>query len=97
MTKERILAAALKLAAESHYASITREKVAASAGYTPAAVNYHYGTMDGLRDAVVQEAIRSGNLRVTAQAAVNGVPMPAALRRRALRQETLRAVGVRRN
>lgn len=84
MTKDRILAAALKLAAASHYQAITREKVAEAAGYSPAVVNYYYMTMNELRDAVVQEAIRLKSMRVLAQAAVAGVPMSDALRKRAL-------------
>ena len=85
MTKERILAEALKLAAASHYTAITREKVADAAGYTPAVVNYYFRTMTDLRVAVVDEATRTGELRVVAQAAVAGHPVPAALKRKALR------------
>lgn len=85
MTKERILAAALKLAASTHYEKITREKVADSAGYSAGVVNYYFNTMDDLREAVVKEAMRLGEMRVVAQAAVAGVAMPAALRKAALR------------
>ena len=63
----QILTSALKLAAQSGYARVTREALATAAGVSPALVSHHMGTMVELRRDIMREAIRVQNLRVIAQ------------------------------
>lgn len=53
----RILEAAAQLAAERGYQHITRSDVAERAGVAVGSVNNAFGTMDGLRDAVMRKAV----------------------------------------
>ena len=62
-----IMSAALRLAAESSYVTVTREAIASSAGCSNALVSAHCGTMQQLRRAIMGEAIRTRNLTVIAQ------------------------------
>lgn len=54
---KRVLEAALEVAAESGYQALTRELVASRAGVSTGSVNNAYGTMQGLRDAVMAAAV----------------------------------------
>lgn len=64
---ERILDAALKLAEEDHFQFITREKVAAKAGVSPATINNAFGTMPDLKRAVLSAAVERRVLAVIRQ------------------------------
>lgn len=52
-----VLDAALLLAAQRGYRNITRRQVADEAGVAVGSVNNAFGTMDGLRDAVMAAAV----------------------------------------
>lgn len=91
--RERILAAALELARTHRYDRLTRGMVASSAGVATGSVNYYFTDMAGLRDAVMAEAVATGDDAVVAQglvdkhpAVVNAAP--------AVRLGALRALGV---
>lgn len=65
--KEKILAAALKLAAIKGYDHVTRDEIAVKAGVTGSAVHYHFGGIKLLRTAVMRYAIKQRHPRVVAQ------------------------------
>lgn len=80
MTDERkttILAAAVSLARETHYHRVSRADVAARAECGAGTVNLYFGDMEGLRDAVVAEAVRTGDTDIIAQAIVSKHPAVA--------------------
>ena len=65
--KAEILAAALIVATEGHYAHMTRASIAAIAGVTGPLVQHYLGTMPELRREVMKAAILAKNLTVIAQ------------------------------
>jgi AcrR family transcriptional regulator len=65
--KVKILKVALKLAAVKGYAHVTWNEVAAKAGVTGPAVQYHFGPVALLRAAVMRYAIEHRHPRVVAQ------------------------------
>lgn len=73
--KRRILDAALELAQEKRYDTISRGDVASRATVATGSVSYYFSDMDGLRDAVVAEAIAQGCWQVVAQALVDRHPL----------------------
>ena len=64
---ERVLSAALDIALTEGYAAISQRKVAQRASVSVGAVNYSFGNMAGLQDAVMREAIHRRHLTVLAQ------------------------------
>jgi AcrR family transcriptional regulator len=65
--KEEILAAALILAAEYGYSSVTRDAIAYQAKVSGPAVQYHFGTMAKLRVELMRYAVKQRDPRVVAQ------------------------------
>lgn len=88
MSKEHILDTAYKMAQRDGFAAITRDGVAAEAGVAMGSVNHHYGTMQVLRDAVMQRAVEEEQLELIAQGIAMGDNIaksaPLELRQRAL-------------
>lgn len=88
MSKEHILDTAYKMAQRDGFAAITRDGVAAEAGVAMGSVNHHYGTMQVLRDAVMQRAVEEEQLELIAQGIALGDNVaksaPLELRQRAL-------------
>lgn len=86
--REDILSAAIFLAERHGYRSIQRDAVADAADVAVGSVNHEFGTIEELKNAVVAEAIRVENLKIIAQAVVDGHPETAGLspdlKRRAL-------------
>lgn len=83
MTDDRrstILSAATLLAREGHYHHISRADVAERAMCGAGTVNLYFGDMEGLRDAVVAEAVRTGDTDIIAQAIVSKHPAVAGKR-----------------
>lgn len=89
MSKEHILQTAYKMAQRDGFAAITRDGVAAEAGVAMGSVNHHYGTMQVLRDAVMQRAVEEEQLELIAQGIALGDNVaktaPLELRQRALK------------
>lgn len=83
-----VLESALELAATLGYRNITRDQVAAKAGVAVGSVNNAYGTMDGLRDAVMQTAVERDLPEIVAQGLTDRHPAainaPAAVKESAL-------------
>lgn len=83
-----LLSAALWLAESGNYKTITRDAVADAADVAAGSVNHEFGTIEELRSATVEEAIRVENMKVVAQAIVDSHPLaadlPPDLKRRAL-------------
>lgn len=75
LSRDRVLTAALDLAAETRYDRITRGDVASRAGVATGSVNYYFTDMDGLRSAVMAEAIASGAHGIVAQGLVDRHPL----------------------
>jgi len=75
LDKQTILEAALALAATRGYENVFKRNIAVVLGCGMGTVNYHWGTMDALRTAVVHEAIRTGNKQVVMQAASRRDPI----------------------
>ncbi len=65
--RQTILSAALRIAADVGYMSVTREAISLAAGCSPALVSHWLGTMNQTHRAIMGEAIRVRNLRVIAQ------------------------------
>jgi len=63
----RILAAAGRLAKRHGFRSFSRDQVAAEAGVSAGSVNNAYGTMDGLHDAVMAQAVEQRDGDIVAQ------------------------------
>jgi AcrR family transcriptional regulator len=78
--RDTILAAAVTLARTDHYHRITRGDVAERAMCGAGTVNLYFGDMEGLRDAVVHEAVRTGDTDIIAQAIVSKHPAVAGKR-----------------
>lgn len=75
-----ILSAAMTLARADHYHRISRADVASKAGCGAGTVNLYFQDMEGLRDAVVAEAVRTGDTDIIAQAIVSKHPAVAGKR-----------------
>lgn len=85
--REEILAAALQLAAEGCYKTVSRQDIAERVGLTAQAIQHHIGTMDTLRRDIMRAAIRTECLQVIAQGMVykdpHALKAPAELLERA--------------
>ena len=66
--KEKILAAAVRVAASKGYATMSRAAVAKAAGCSETLPSVYFGPMRNLRIAVVRDAIAKKNLRIIGQA-----------------------------
>ena len=66
--RESILAAGVKASEKIGYLTVTRVDIAKVAGVSPALVQYHFNTMDELRERLIKKAIETENVRVLAQA-----------------------------
>jgi AcrR family transcriptional regulator len=64
--RETILNAATLLAQRVGFGRLTREIVAAEAGVAVGSINHEFGTMDALRDEVMQVAVEHRHLGVVA-------------------------------
>ena len=65
--KDEILAAALVLAASTHYTRVTREAIAGAVTIKGPAIQYHFGTMSQLRRELMRAAVKQRVLSVVAQ------------------------------
>lgn len=83
-----ILDAMIPLAMIHGYRNVTRDQVAHATGISGSAVQYHFGTVESLRVALLRYAVQNECLLIIAQAVVAGEPgvteWPASLRRAAL-------------
>lgn len=68
----KIMTAALRIASKRGYLNMVRGEIAEEAGSSPGLVNHYFGTMDALRDAVMTEAVKTGQLDVIAQGLAAG-------------------------
>lgn len=66
MSKQLILDTAYHMAVDNGFSSLTRDSVAIAAGVAQGTINHQFGTMEALRDAVMQLAIESGDLPIIA-------------------------------
>lgn len=62
-----VLEAAVALASERGFRKYSRSEVAKRAGVADGGVNWAFGTMDGLHDAVMRAAVERGLLPIVAQ------------------------------
>jgi AcrR family transcriptional regulator len=87
-TADHILSAAYGIAVDNGWDALTREAVAARAGVATGSVNTAWGTMDGLRAAVMQRAVDEGHLPTIVHGIVEGYPeaqaAPVDLKKKAL-------------
>lgn len=70
--RDQILVAALEMASNDHYLTITRDKIANDVGTATGNINRVFGTMSGLRVELVKYAIDQKCLAVIAQAIAAG-------------------------
>lgn len=68
ITREMILGAAVKLAETLGYRSVFKRHLADALQCGMGTINYHWGTMDVLRESIVHRALRDGNRAVLLQA-----------------------------
>lgn len=73
--RQNIFDAAFKMATEKGFESFSRNAVAKEAGVAAGVVNLRWGTMLELKNAIVREAIRLGNLGLARQAQAYGNPV----------------------
>lgn len=64
---ERVLTAAVALARQKGFASLTRDGVALAAGVAHGCVNAAFGTVAALRDEVMRQAVADEMLDIVAQ------------------------------
>ena len=69
-----ILAAAVQLAEANGFATMKRDQIARAAGVADGSVNHECGSMEGLRDAVMEEAVCRRILPIVAQGLAQGHP-----------------------
>lgn len=85
--KDRILKTAVGLARKRGFHKFTRDEVAHDAGVGVGTVNYHFGTITELRNAVMTHAVQNKLLEILAEGLVTGHPLataaPLSLRRQA--------------
>ena len=85
---QKILNKAIVMAGEVGFTRLTRDGVAKAAGVADGMINKCFGTVEGLRKAVITEAVRTENLAVIAQGLAFGYEearrAPARLKDRAL-------------
>jgi AcrR family transcriptional regulator len=72
--RELIMAAAVEISRRDSYAVMTRDQVAAHAGVGAGTVNVIFGTMEGLREAVIKHAIANDITRIVADAVAHRHP-----------------------
>lgn len=86
--RRKILEKAIAMSADGGFTRLTRDSVAFEAGVAAGMVNKCFGTMEGLRRAVVSQAVITENLEVIAQGLAVGYEearrAPAQLKTRAL-------------
>lgn len=75
MDKQTILNAGVMLAQTRGYDNVFKRNIATVLGCGMGTVNYHWGTMDALRIAIVHEAIRTGDRAIVVQAAARRDPV----------------------
>ncbi len=84
-----ILGAAVHLARRVGLYSIKRDDVAAEAEVSAGSINYHFQTMAGLRDAVMEYAVKNEVLEIVAHGIMGKHPRalgaPESLQRKAAR------------
>lgn len=69
--KKDIITAALKVAEDSNYLTLTCQNIAAEAGCARSSVIHYFGTMVQLRRSIIRAAIKEENLTVIAQGLVS--------------------------
>ena len=74
-SKLNILRSAVRLAESEGFTNITRDGVATAARVACGLINYHFKTMDDLRDAIIQYAVDESILTLIAQGIVYGHPI----------------------
>jgi len=86
--RRQILATAVKLSRRKGYRNITRDGVAEEAGVSQGLVNRYFGSIDGLRDAVMKQAIEDHDVKIVAQGIAHrdkvALRAPAGLREQAV-------------
>lgn len=70
-----ILGAAVTLARKKGIYNLTRIDVSSEAETSAGSINYHFETMDGLRDAVMEYAVKNEVLEIVAQGIVGKHPI----------------------
>lgn len=86
--KEQIIKAALELAHEHRFDHVSRNMIADKVGVAGPTVQYHFGTMQQLRRALMREALKLEDLKILAQIIAARDPyadkIPSDLKARAL-------------
>ncbi len=72
--RRRLLLAAAQEAVETGFHAMLRRAIAKRAGVANGTINHEFGTMAGLRDALIMDAIENRNLPVLAQGLACGHP-----------------------
>ncbi len=65
--KDELITEALSMAASDHYTNVTRNGLAEAAGVSGSTVQYHFATMDKMRNEIMRAAVKRGDLVVLAQ------------------------------
>lgn len=73
--RQKLLSAAFETAEAVGYQNMTREAVAQRAGLSHGSINHEFGTMAGLRNALMHEAIIAKRLPIIAQGLACGDPI----------------------
>ena len=88
MSKYEILDKAVGLALEVGFNNIRRDTVARRAGCATGLVSHYFKNMDGLRTAIMEEAIKAEHVTIIAQGLAQGdtvaMSAPARLKTKAL-------------
>lgn len=73
--REQILQAAMLLASQHWYNTLTRSMVADAAQCSEATVSHYFGTMNQLRKYIMRHAVKNGLLKIIGQGVVHNDPI----------------------
>lgn len=91
--RQKILETAIAMSADGGFTRLTRDGVARAAGVADGMVNKCFGTVSGLRSAIIIEAIRTENLDVLGQGLAARYPEALTMRPH-LKARALAAMGL---
>ena len=72
--KAGLLEVAVELASKKDYLDVTRREIGLEANVAQSLVHHYFGTMDALRDEIVQAAVDKSIVKIIAYAMVHGHP-----------------------
>ncbi len=73
--RRKLIAAGVAEAAAVGFLNMKRNAIAARAGLANGSINHEFGSMDGMREAIMREAVAGGHVGIVAQGLACGHPI----------------------